>query len=188
MNLIEGLQKKSYYYQLRKLRQKPWLALFLIFKSSKGFTLLELLIVTLLISILAGIAFPAFLKQIDKARYAKAKSQMSAIKNEIMVLYVEKGYFPFDTPPDTKPEEISYFPLQADGDIPFNSRYGYDSWPAQDGCYIKINFYGRNDKYEGPLEPVPDAESGFYEPYTGYGDDLYLILGIFPVPCQPVLH
>lgn len=186
MNLIEDLQQISGYRKLLGLKHEVWLVLLLILRRSKGFTLVELLVVVLLISILAGIAIPSFLKQVDKAGYAKARIHMTATKSELMDLYEENGYFPFDVDADTKPEEISNFPLQADGDNPFNSRYGYDSLSAQDGCFIKINFYGRNDKYEGPRKPGPDAGPGFHGPYEGYGDDLYLILGTFPIPCQPV--
>ena len=48
-------------------------------KASKGFTLIELMIVVLLIAVLAGIALAGYQKQIRKSRRAEAKQALSDI-------------------------------------------------------------------------------------------------------------
>ncbi len=48
--------------------------------STRGFTLIELMIVVAVVAILAAIAFPAFTEQMRKSRRAEARSGMSQIQ------------------------------------------------------------------------------------------------------------
>jgi len=55
--------------------------------SQEGFTLLELMIVLLITSVLAGIALPSLIRQVGKAREAEAKNTLSAVG------FAQQGYF-----------------------------------------------------------------------------------------------
>ncbi|MFP4132919.1 MAG: prepilin-type N-terminal cleavage/methylation domain-containing protein [Halothece sp.] len=149
-----------------------------------GFTLLELLIVIIIVGILSAIALPSLLAQVEKARYAEAKIQMSAIAKELEAHRLEKGYFPPDVQPDIKPDGINYFPLRSDGDVPFDSRYDYESWNVGGGnqCYIQITFFGKNTQRNSPTEREIYSEPGIYEHPDG--DDLLFVLGTYDQSCE----
>lgn len=54
-----------------------------MFKSNKGFTLVELIVVIAILAILAGIAIPAYSGYIAKAEDAKTLSSLDAIKTAV---------------------------------------------------------------------------------------------------------
>ena len=60
-------------------------------RLSKGFTLIELMIVVAIIGILAAIAIPNFLKFQARARQSEAKSNLKAIFTASKSMYAEQG-------------------------------------------------------------------------------------------------
>ncbi|WP_305852550.1 type IV pilin protein [Synechococcus sp. NB0720_010] len=59
----------------------------------KGFTLVELMIVVVIVGILSAIALPNFLNQQNKAKAACAKTQVSGFAKEQQVHFAEKSTF-----------------------------------------------------------------------------------------------
>merc|ERR1711871_159987 len=57
----------------------------------KGFTLVELMIVIVIVGILSAVALPNFLSQTDKAKATEAKSVSSAYLKQIYAAYQEGG-------------------------------------------------------------------------------------------------
>lgn len=63
-------------------------------KRNNGFTLVELLVVVVIISILAAVVVPHFGRQADKARAGRAIAELKCIKTIIDLYYLEKGSYP----------------------------------------------------------------------------------------------
>ncbi len=61
-------------------------------KTSKGFTLIEMLVVVLIIGILAGIALPQYNLAVEKARLAEGLQHLSYIKKMIDLRATQCGY------------------------------------------------------------------------------------------------
>ncbi len=91
------------------------------FKNEKGFTLVELMIVITILTILAAVAIPNFLKAREKARDDDSKSTLKTLKTAIDMYAAEKGNFPANI---SSPEELK-------------KALGNDYWP--NSIYIGLN-------------------------------------------------
>jgi prepilin-type N-terminal cleavage/methylation domain-containing protein len=60
-------------------------------KSRKGFTLIELMVVILIVGILAAVAIPLMRGRIDSAKWSEGKSIMGTIATAIRAYAAEKG-------------------------------------------------------------------------------------------------
>jgi prepilin-type N-terminal cleavage/methylation domain-containing protein len=61
--------------------------------NRSGFTLLELVIATFILGLLAAIALPNLMKQVEKARTADAKSNLGALNRAQQAYYFENSVF-----------------------------------------------------------------------------------------------
>ena len=60
----------------------------------RGFTLLELLVVILIIGLLTGIVAPRFLSQISRSEVTTARAQMDAFRKAVEAFRIDNGRYP----------------------------------------------------------------------------------------------
>lgn len=90
--------------------------------DEKGFTLMELMIVVMIIGFLAAIALPAFSSATDKARMSRAKAELRTLESGLAMYYGEKGVYP------AKLEALKDGYVQAvPAQDPWGEAYQYDS-------------------------------------------------------------
>lgn len=59
--------------------------------KKKGFTLIELMVVILIVSILAAVAIPIMRGRIDAAKWSEGKAMMGTVGTALRAYYAEKG-------------------------------------------------------------------------------------------------
>jgi prepilin-type N-terminal cleavage/methylation domain-containing protein len=91
-------------------------------RSNKGFTLVELLVVVLILGALAAIAIPRISQSAESAKINACKTNVDLINSQIELYYANEGEWPEDL--DDIINDTDYFP---DGppECPFGKKYSY---------------------------------------------------------------
>lgn len=63
-------------------------------KNNKGFTLIEIMVVVVILGILAAIVVPQIIGRPDEARVVKAKQDVLAIENAMELYKLDNGFYP----------------------------------------------------------------------------------------------
>jgi len=68
-----------------------------IYRKQKGFTLVELMVVIIILAVLTGIAIPSYLALRNRARESAAKAEMVNIATAIELFFSDYSQYPPDT-------------------------------------------------------------------------------------------
>jgi general secretion pathway protein G len=124
--------------------------------KSRGFTLLELLVVIVIIGLLAAFVAPKYFGQIGKSKTQVAKAQIEAFDKAIDQFRIDTGHFPsteqglaslFAQPANEPNWHGSYIKKGVPAD-PWGNAYIYTS-PGTDGRDFDIVSYGNDGKLGG---------------------------------------
>jgi general secretion pathway protein G len=63
-------------------------------KNQKGFTLIEIMVVVIILGLLAGLVLPRILGQEDKARIETAKVQIRSLESALDAFKLDNGFYP----------------------------------------------------------------------------------------------
>jgi len=154
--------------------------------GKKGFTLVELLIVIVIIGILAAIAVPKFMGMETRARASTIISDANAIVQAGSMYYASKGEYPGDTYWGHMPDGLEEFIQE---DFPFEYpdwevRYSWDnyhehtSWIGTWGNGNVVNFSVSSRDLE-LINAIESVSPGMMEPARSFRGGWYRL--IFPV-------
>lgn len=132
-------------------------------KFHRGFTLIEVMVVVIILGILATIIVPKFMDEPEKAKRTKAALQIRSIESALKMYKLDNGTYP-----DTEQGLEALFKKPETGDIPKNWRKGgyldsskvpKDPWgnpfvylmPGQHGDF-DLSSYGRDGENGGEDE------------------------------------
>lgn len=128
-------------------------------RSTRGFTLLELLVVIVIIGLLAAFVAPKYFNQIGRSKTQIAKAQIESFEKALDQYRIDTGHYPSTgaglvallVRPANEPNwHGAYMKKEVHGD-PWNHAYVYNS-PGADGREYEIISYGADNQANGSDE------------------------------------
>jgi len=156
--------------------------------SKRGFTLIELMVVVVIVGVLAAIAIPKFSEAARKSKYSQARLHLKRMYQALDNFYAERGCYPKDVwpninPPGLVPNYLDEWP-GPDRD-PLNAVYDYEQWPIGGGVsWIGVVYVGPDLLHDGGTNA-----GSYYTRHGGRGDlldfgnDVYIVVDLAGKPC-----
>jgi len=129
--------------------------------NNKGFTLIELMVVIVILGILAGLIVPRIMGRPDEARQLKAKIQIESIETALKLYKIDNGSYP-----GTEQGLQALVEQPATGNIPAKWREGgylekgklpKDPW-GNDFVYLSPGVHGEYDIVSYGADGAPGGE------------------------------
>jgi len=141
-------------------------------RKARGFTLVELLIVIVIIGILAGSMLLVFGSTTDKAKATKVVSNLRSLKAAALMYYADNNQWPADGSATTL-EPYMDRPVESDDVV---TKYELTTVSGDKCLYATVS----DDDIQEILVDMA-GESGLYDndlttQYSGNGDDVYVRL------------
>jgi len=109
------------------------------FRGGKGFTLVELLLVVIIVGILVGIAVPIYIGQQKKARATEARNFISGVLRGAQAYFQENGKFPSSLGTNYLSDVTATFSV-----VLKNPTY-FDWWVTSSATAITISAWGKSN-------------------------------------------
>ncbi len=131
------------------------------YENGKGFTLIELMIVIVIMGILATLLVPRIMERPEEARRIKAKTDIKALESALKLYKIDTGVYPTTeqgleallkkpetTPVPKKWREGGYLDGTSVPKDPWSNAYYYTS-PTKEGKDYEIISYGHDGEPSG---------------------------------------
>lgn len=123
---------------------------------NKGFTLLELLVVMVIIGLLASYVGPRFFTQVGKSEVKAARAQIDALGKALDTYRLDTGHYPSSTQglsalvirPDSEPKWSGPYLAKALPPDPWGQAYTYKS-PGDAGRDYDLSSFGKDGQAGG---------------------------------------
>jgi general secretion pathway protein G len=126
-------------------------------KKKRGFSLIEIMVVVVILGILASIVVPKILSRPDEARAVKAKQDVLAIQNALELYKLDNGVYPTtDQGLLALVEKPTTNPVPRDWK-PYLKSLPVDPW-ARDYLYLNPGQHGEIDVFTYGAEGQPGGE------------------------------
>lgn len=129
--------------------------------AARGFTLIEVLIVVVILGILAGIVVVNVMDRPDQARMVAARNDIAAIMNALKLYRLDNGTYP-----SAEQGLQALVKRPESGDVPRNWKPGgylerlpKDPWGAQEYQYLNPGVHGEVDVFSFGADGRPGGES-----------------------------
>lgn len=117
-------------------------------RGEAGFTLMELMIVVVIISILAALVVPNMMRSVDDANVAAAKAQIQSFKTAIMNYKLKFKKYPSSLNELVSNSKMNFLESDAIPDDPWGGKYQY-TYPGKKGHDFEIVCYGSDGAQGG---------------------------------------
>lgn len=130
-------------------------------RRQRGFSLIEIMIVVVILAILAAMVAPRILSRPDQAKVTVAQTDIKTISQALELFRLDNGFYPSQdqglealvTRPDTQPEPRNWNPEGYLKKIPI------DPW-GNPYIYIQPGNYGKYDLYSLGANGIDDDDKG----------------------------
>lgn len=87
--------------------------------NERGFTLIELMVVVVILGILASITIPRFAHKVPEAKAVKTQADIKIIQTAVDLYFFDYGVYPTDTEQLVEEGYLKENPVKADGVSPY---------------------------------------------------------------------
>lgn len=144
-----------------------------ILRCNKGFTLIELMVVIVILGILAGLIVPRIMGRPEEARRMKARVQIESIETALKLYHLDNGIYPSTEQglqALVEPPSVGNIPRRwRDGGYLERGRIPKDPW-GNDYVYLSPGLHGDFDLMSFGADGQPGGEGADADIYNWESD------------------